>query len=171
MWTDSPTHGPGTSWATAFQDIQSAIDAAQSNDTVLVTNGVYATGGRAVADMMTNRIAVAKPITVRSVNGPAVTTIKGEGPCGDNAIRCAFVGDGAVLAGFTLANGATHFVDDSDQMFSGGGVWCAASGVVSNCTFIANTADFGGGSSHGTLYNCTFTGNSASCGAGRTMGH
>ena len=43
--TNSPSHGPGTSWDTAFQDIQSAIDSASLGDIVRVSNGVYSVGG------------------------------------------------------------------------------------------------------------------------------
>jgi hypothetical protein len=159
---------PYTSWATAATNIQDAVDAASvAGSLVLVTNGVYATGGRAVVGTMTNRVAVDKPLTLRSVNGPQATVIQGAkapgGGNGDGAIRCVYLTSGASLSGFTLTNGATHWGGNYYHEQRGGGVWCeSASAMVSNCLLAGNSA-YGdsGGAFAGTLNNCTLTGNSA----------
>ena len=135
----SGTHtAPFTDWAAAARDIQAAIDVASAGDTVLVTNGVYATGG-AFAAGLTNRVAITNAVTVRSVNGPEVTIIQGQGPMGIEAVRCACVADGAALVGFTLSDGFT--MTSYDTSGSGGGIYCGSvAGIVSNCTLTGNSA-------------------------------
>lgn len=170
----SPTF-PYASWATAASSLQDALDAAGTGDEVVVSNGVYAVGGRAVRDFMTNRVAITRPVRVRSLNGPAVTVIRGYqvpgATNGDGAIRCAYLANGALLAGFTLSNGAVRaplWWSDEAQDRSGGGVWCESPrAVVSNCVIAFNAAaSYGGGAYQGTLKNCLLTGNVASVGGG-----
>jgi hypothetical protein len=154
---------PYTNWATAATNIQDAVDVATGGDEVVVTNGLYATGGRVVHGTMTNRVVIDKALTVRSVNGPQATLIEGRAAGiatnGDGAIRCVYLGTNAVLSGFTLTNGHTRTAGEYAEQ-CGGGVWC--SGVLTNCTLTGNSALYeGGGAYGGTLNNCVLTGNSA----------
>ncbi len=57
---------PYTNWTTAAHSIAEAVAAAQVNDEVVVTNGTY--------EVVTT-ITVSKGVRIRSVNGPAVTTV------------------------------------------------------------------------------------------------
>ncbi len=153
---------PYTTWETAAATIQDAVDAAAAGDTVLVADGVYDRGGRAAYGTMTNRVAVTKAITVRSVNGAGAATILGQGPNGPGAIRCAYVTNGAALIGFTLAGGATRTSGDTTRERSGGGVWCAPAGVVEDCVISGNSANqYAGGTYYGTIRRCVISGNSA----------
>ena len=158
---------PFTNWVDAATNIQAAIDAANAGEIVLVTNGVYNSGGRSAGgQMLTNRIAITNAITVRSVNGPQVTVIEGMGPIGDAAVRCVYVGSNACLVGFTLTNGSTRSSGYLLSELCGGGVWCeSSSAVLSNCTLVGNSASLyaGGGAYGGTLYNCTLISNTALC--------
>ncbi len=159
---------PFLSWATAATNIQDAVDAAFVGGTILVSNGVYQTGGRTAAGALSNRVAVTKSLALLSLNGPSVTLIEGfQVPgtlIGDGAVRCVFLTNGASLSGFTLTNGATlpvYYYTPAEQ--GGGGVYCAAPDVVvSNCVLTGNTAALdGGGAYSGVLNHCVFIGNSA----------
>jgi hypothetical protein len=155
---------PYSNWTTAATSIQAAVDGANPGDEVLVTNGIYQSGGRpAASGDVTNRVAVTTAITIRSVNGPATTLIEGYqvpgAVFGTNAVRCVYLTNGAVIIGFTLTNGASG----TGSFTAGGGISCGStSEVVSNCILTGNSAGTGGGASLGRLYNCLITNNSAS---------
>jgi len=174
----SPTP-PYTSWPTAATNIQDAIDAAVAGDLVLVTNGVYRTGGRVVFGGMTNRVAVTKPITLQSVNGAGSTIIEGKSPSGVSAVRCVYLTNQAQLVGFTLTNGATLASGDLNKERSGGGVWCEPLAspatiipVISNCVIVANFAgQNGGGGYYGRYVQCVFKANTASFGGAARSGY
>jgi hypothetical protein len=161
---------PYTTWATAANVIQDAVDLAQPGDEIVVTNGVYETGGRAAQGALSNRVAVTKPLMLRSVNGPDVTAIRGyqvPGTTnGHEAVRCVYLANGATLVGFTLTGGATRTNEDNSLPSSatGGGVWCESrSAILSNCILSSNIAYFqGGGAYRGTLNNCRLLNNRAS---------
>jgi hypothetical protein len=157
---------PYTSWATAATNIQQAIDAASAGDQILVTNGVYQTGGRVVYGALSNRVAITAAVTVQSVNGPAVTAIKGSPAIGNNAVRCVYLTNGAVLSGFTLSDGATRSLGDVVQERYGGGVWSeSTNALVSNCVLTSNRAGLnGGGAYRGTFSDCVLVSNSVSMG-------
>ena len=162
---------PYTNWATAALTVQDAVDAASAGDEIVVTNGVYAAGGRAVYGTMTNRVAVDKLLTLRSVNGPEFTVIQGHQvpgtTNGEGAIRCVYLTNGASLSGFTLTNGGTRTEGDWAQEQSGGAVLCeSTNALVSNCIVIGNSAFQGGGVAGGTLNHCALTGNTAVGGGG-----
>jgi hypothetical protein len=159
---------PYDSWSKATPTIQQAVDSAEAGTVVLVSNGVYVTGGRALPNDMFNRVVLDKPITLLSVNGSDTTIIEGafdpattNGPA---SIRCAWIGNGGVFGGFTLRNGSST---------NGGGVWCADRGVqetlincrVTNCY----AAQDGGGVYQGRLRDCVLTGNVAKRGGGAAM--
>lgn len=170
--TPSPNY---LSWTSAASNIQDAVNVAASGDTVLVSNGVYQTGGTNFSALYqsTNRIVISGQI-VRSVNGPAVTIIKGawHSPtvaCGQAAVRCVWFSSGSLI-GFTLTSGATwgsgEGPNDTDR--SGGGIWSGATTpIVSNCVIVGNSAyAYAGGVYFCSVYNCLIASNSSSYGGG-----
>ncbi len=157
---------PYDSWATAASNIQDAVDAALDGDIVLVTNGVYSAGGRTTLEGLTNRVAIDKPVMVKSMNGPEVAMIVGRGPNSDAAVRGVYMVEGASLIGFTVTNGATLARLGADC--AGGGIFAQGGGaVISNCMVTGNTAwKWGGGVYGGTLYHSVLSGNEGDLGGG-----
>jgi parallel beta-helix repeat protein len=161
---------PYADWNSAATNIQDAVDASTHGDLILVTNGVYATSARVVHGALTNRVVIDKAVTLESVNGPALTIIKGyQDPAATyagstNSIRCLYLTNGAVAIGFTLTDGGTGPPQPPNGTTEeeGGGAWCESTNVVlSNCVLIANSAVMaGGGAYSGTLDNCIITSNS-----------
>lgn len=168
----SPSGGhayPYGTWATAATNIQDAIDAVPYGGSVVVTDGVYSANSY-VKSGITNRIGLYKPITVRSVNGPASTMIVGKGPRGNGAIRCAYLSDGSVLSGFTLTNGHTRTSGNTTFERSGGGAFLDYGGVLTNCIVVGSKASYRGGGvfcyNGGLVTHTTISGNEAQSYAG-----
>jgi len=163
----------------AFTSIQGAVEAVQAGGTVWVTNGVYNTGSTNLNGVQT-RVALTKAVTVRSINGATVTVIEGAAdPSSTNgpaAVRCAYVGVGASLVGFTLTKGHTReqptgsYTTAWDRQVFGGGVFAEAGGLVSDCLIEGNTSSLGGGGaaveSAATLRDCVVAGNRSVYGGG-----
>ncbi len=157
---------PYTNWMTAATNIQDAVAAAQAGEFVIADDGIYTNGGTVVYGAETNRVALTNAITLLSAGGAQAAII-----AGGQQTRCVYVGTNAVLLGFTLTNGngSGPITGDITNEQSGGGAWCAASGVVSNCFIVGNNASFsyglGGGVFGGTIYNSTITNNNEGYGA------
>jgi hypothetical protein len=164
------------------ESLQAAINGALPGDEIVVHPGAY----HELIDFS------GKAITVRSSNGPDVTTIDGQ-QRGTVVMCCAGEGPDTVLDGFTIVGGSgipngggmliqagsptvrrCMFRDNLAQY--GGGMFAQSAGpTLEQCTFDQNSADASGGalysfSSPGqpaaTLLDCLFTGNSAESAAG-----
>jgi len=173
---------PYLSWETAATNIQDAVDAASSNDTVLVTNGVYDAGGAITPNYSCmNRVCITNAITLESVNGSGHTFIVGEGPAGSNAVRGVYMSAGT-LSGFTVTNGHTWILGDFVYDNFGGGVFCMGGSTVQNCLIAGNrvqgndgdyvypSGEVSGGGIYcmggSTVKNCTISNNWAMGGYG-----
>lgn len=155
---------PYLSWSNAAVSIQDAIDASVNGDSITVTDGVYQAGGRAVYGTLSNRVVINKALAIQSVNGASATVIQGNAAMGNSAVRCVYLTNNTVLAGFTLTGGATRTNGDTLKEQSGGGAWCeSTNSQLIGCVIVSNTAWLsGGGECFGALSNCILAGNLAS---------
>jgi len=165
---------PYDTWAKATNIIQIAVDAAFDGDTVIVEDGTYNTGGAAESGhSLMNRVMINKVLLVQSVTGPENTIIQGQGPIGEDAVRCIFLTNRAQLRGFTLENGCTKNIEVVLSHFDkrGGGALISGKGSISNCVVRNNCSyEWGGGvfaEGEGTISDCRIKDNETlGCGGG-----
>jgi nitrous oxidase accessory protein NosD len=137
--------------------IQSAINVATNDDTVLVAPGTY----------FENINFGGKAITVTSESGPQATIIDG-GNANPVVFFISGEGRGSVINGFTLQNGRAGF--DSPGFGVGGGITVQQSSpTITNNVIRNNQACGGGGIGVGfgspLVQRNTITGNGATCNA------
>lgn len=146
---------PYNSWETAATNIQDAVNAAAANGwtTVLVSNGTY---------LLSDRITLTNAITVRSWNnggfdrdGTIVDANNFPGKPVTNS--CFYLNHvGIVLAGLTMRGGYSP---------SGGAIYAARAGTISNCAIVNNAASSGGGAwiyNSGAFVDCVIASNRVS---------
>ena len=148
VWLDSPSpKSPYDTWAKAAHDIQTAVNAAGAGETVWVTNGTY---------VLSAQISLSKDVTVKSVNGPAVTIVDGNDTVRGFQVTAA----GAVVDGFTVQNGY--------NINQAGGMRLTA-GMVTNCVIRDNRSGYGAGiffASGGAARDCLITNTAATANGG-----
>ncbi len=149
--------------AYGYATIQAAIEAAEDGDVVVVLPNDCNAEGR----YYENIDFLGKAITVRSSDGPAVTTIDANGS--GTVVTCTSgEGPSSVLEGFTITGGTGASARGST---CGGGMYSSnSSPTVVNCIFSWNSAFLGGGlylkDGSPTLAECRFSWNSALLGGG-----
>jgi hypothetical protein len=145
--------GPGET----YTEIQPAINAASSGDTIIVRDGTYTGTDNKNVDFG------GKAITVKSENGAQYCIIDCQGS-GRGFYFHSGEGSGSVVDGFTIKNGYVILAPPSEPYDHGGGILCwGASPTIKNCTIINNRSARGGGIAcyYGSplITHCTISGN------------
>jgi len=134
----------------SYANIQAAIDAAETGDTVLIADGTFTGTGN--KDMVYN----GKTITVCSENGPAGCIIDCQNS-GRGFYFNSSEGSHSVVMGLTIKNGDAG-------MGYGGAIYCdSTSPTIIRCILNNNTARYGGAicckNSTAVILDCTLTEN------------
>lgn len=174
---DDNFNTPGTDGlteATAFGTIQEAVNAASSEDIVMVAAGTYDQGSTpdGFTKSMANRVYIDKPLTLCGADKDT-TIIKGKLASiaedsfglglGQDAVRCIGVNaSGVKISNFTITGGATHMSAESDDTDGNGGGIYAKNGltdiVVVDCVISNNIANRAGAARYGndSTHNMVF---------------
>ncbi|MCE5264738.1 MAG: hypothetical protein LLG97_14560 [Deltaproteobacteria bacterium] len=177
--------GNGQSWHEAFNNIQSAINAANSSDQIFVKKGTYILSstltiidkGPDIYGGFNGTTDETSPEHARPAANPTIID-------GGNSVRCVRISVGIaafeapIINGFTIRNG---WADDTGTLSDyGGGVYIVGDNrilrpVFNNCIFTNNYADRGGGAValsyvDADFINCTFWKNRVNASVTATYG-
>jgi len=134
---------PYSTWATAASNIQDAVNAANTNDTVWVGAGRYTAPANAVFLLGTNIVFIDKPMMLRSSNGvPADTVLDGGGV---NRAAVFWITNNMTsspsgLDGFTVSNCYATNMGGGILFYQKFAVWTAE---VRNCVIADNRVEYG----------------------------
>jgi len=140
-----------------FDDIQNAIDIAQSGDTIIVRTGFYSEN---IELHNKNIILASEFLTTGNENIISQTIISGGN--NDSVIRIfSDINSSTLICGFTIQSGYDDY---------GGGIYCSGNPILSNLIISDNSAESKGGgiyiSGNPHLINLTINSNSATYGGG-----
>jgi len=170
--------GDGWTPETAKRTLNAALDLAIAGDVVHAAEGVYDDGARQHdMNLLVRSVAIVPDgvslvadgalgkTVIEGAWGTHIQNLNGQNiDFGDDAIRCAKMGENTRLKGFTLHNGGTANDKRDDDVTAtpnndriGGGVFGTATTVYEDCCFsnlcAVMQAAFSGG---GTAIRCTF---------------
>lgn len=162
--------GSGTSWKTAFNHPQRAIDVARSGDIIWVSEGIYRS--RSPGDPMIPVLTLKDGISLYGGFTPGDTSLADRDPAtrptelnGDDMTNHVVVGaTNSLLDGFIVTSGYANGIYPDNV--GAGMINDGASTLVMNCTFSGNRATWHGGAvfnrnSAAEIIGCAFTDNHA----------
>ena len=178
----------GGSWDTAYADLQQALGAAVSGDTIKVADGTYkstSTTDRTISFNLKDGVGIyggyagygasdpeARDVTVsQTVLSGDIGTVGSNTDNSYHVVAATSVGSSTVLDGVTISAGNANG-GGTNEKYGGGMLNISSSPTLANCTFEVNRATaYGGGicnlnSSSPTMTNCTFNQNTTINGFG-----
>ena len=167
---DQDATGPihdGSSWCTAFLDLQDALEPAIAGTTFQLVNGVTVKGGYAgcgAAGPDQRDIALYETILSGDLNGDDGPDFADSVENSYHVVTGSWTDASPILDGFTMTAGRAE--GSFPQSFGGGMFNRRGNPTLIDCTFSGNQASNGGGMcnfglSNPVVINCTFIGNSS----------